>query len=156
MWKSVLLPLLAAMAPTASARAADEINVWKGATRAGPRRSWLRCRRLLHRGQADLRLGCPCTGASRRNVRFATQANLGTFKANLSKYERLCRLLRLRHGTRQEVRWRDPRFWKIGDGRLYLNLNGDIQAESSKDIAGNIAKADSNWQRIRTVAADRL
>ena len=50
----------------------------------------------------------------------------------------------------------DPRFWKIGDGRLYLNLNGDIQAESSKDIAGNIAKADSNWQRIRTVAADRL
>jgi hypothetical protein len=37
-----------------------------------------------------------------------------------------------------------------------LNLNGDIQAESSKDIAGNIAKADSNWQPIRTVAADRL
>jgi hypothetical protein len=36
MWKSVLLPLLAAMAPTASARAADEINVWKGATLAGP------------------------------------------------------------------------------------------------------------------------
>ena len=36
MWKSVLLPLLAAMAPTASARAADEINVWKGATLTGP------------------------------------------------------------------------------------------------------------------------
>jgi hypothetical protein len=51
---------------------------------------------------------------------------------------------------------RSTTFWKIGDGRLYLNLNGDIQAESSKDIAGNIAKADSNWQRIRTVAADRL
>ena len=104
------------------------------AGRAGPRRSWLRCRRLLHRGQADL-------PARSRPIFPNTNAYVG-FCAS---------------GTALGKKFDgDPRFWKIGDGRLYLNLNGDIQAESSKDIAGNIAKADSNWQPIRTVAADRL
>src|SRR5713101_3351479 len=49
-----------------------------------------------------------------------------------------------------------PRYWKIVGGRLYLNLNGDIQAEWSKDIAGDIAKADSNWGRIHGTAVARL
>jgi hypothetical protein len=157
MWKSVLLPLLAAMAPTASARAADEINVWKGATLAGPG--------LAAHGYdvvAFFTEGKPIFGSDAH----ALAHHGGTYGSrprqisarsrpifpNTNAYVGFCA-----SGTALGKKFDgDPRFWTIGDGRLYLNLNGDLQAESSKDIAGNIAKADSNWQRIRTVAADRL
>jgi YHS domain-containing protein len=43
----------------------------------------------------------------------------------------------------------DPDVWKLVDGRLYLNLDTSIQAEWLKDVPGNIAKAESNWPRIR-------
>ena len=36
MWKSLILPLLTAVAPIGAARAADEINVSKGGTLPGP------------------------------------------------------------------------------------------------------------------------
>lgn len=42
----------------------------------------------------------------------------------------------------------DPRKWKIVDGKLYLNLNEDIQATWKKDIPGNIKKAGTNWTKI--------
>ena len=35
--------------------------------------------------------------------------------------------------------------WKIVDGKLYLNFNGDINATFSKDPAGFINKANGNW-----------
>jgi YHS domain-containing protein len=38
--------------------------------------------------------------------------------------------------------------WKIVDGKLYLNFNGDINATFSKDPAGFIAKANSNWPAL--------
>jgi len=153
MWKSVLLPLLAAMAPTASARAADEINVWKGATLAGPG--------LAPHGY-DVVAGKPIFGSDAH----ALAHHGGTYGSrprqisrrsrpifpNTSAYGGFCA-----SGTALGKKFDgNPRFCKIGDGRLYLNLSGDIQAESSKDIAGNIAKANANWQRIRTVAVDRL
>jgi len=50
----------------------------------------------------------------------------------------------------------DPRFWKIVDGRLYLNLNRDIQAKWTEDIPGNIAEANANWAEIRSVAVADL
>ena len=50
----------------------------------------------------------------------------------------------------------DPRYWRIIDGKLYLNLNGDIQAEWSKDIPANISKAQSNWTKIHATAAAKL
>ena len=42
----------------------------------------------------------------------------------------------------------DPHLWKIVDGKLYLNLNEDVQAIWKKDVAGNIKKADRNWKTI--------
>ena len=39
----------------------------------------------------------------------------------------------------------DPEAWKIVQGKLYLNLNSNIQRRWERDIPGNIAKADSNW-----------
>lgn len=42
----------------------------------------------------------------------------------------------------------DPEAWKIVDGKLYLNYNQSIQKKWSKDIPGNIAKADQNWPSV--------
>ncbi len=42
----------------------------------------------------------------------------------------------------------DPEAWKIVDGKLYLNYNKSIQKKWSKDIPGNIAKADQNWPGV--------
>ena len=42
----------------------------------------------------------------------------------------------------------DPSLWRIVDGKLYLNLNREIQKKWQEDIPGNIKKAEGNWQRI--------
>ncbi len=42
----------------------------------------------------------------------------------------------------------DPEAWTIVDGRLYLNLSKKIRDKWSKDIPGNIKKADENWPNI--------
>ena len=43
----------------------------------------------------------------------------------------------------------DPEVWRIGNGKLYLNLDTDIQNKWLKDIPGYIKKADSNWMNIK-------
>lgn len=43
----------------------------------------------------------------------------------------------------------DAEVWKIVDGKLYLNLDSNIQKEWEKDVPGNIQKADSNWSQIK-------
>ena len=42
----------------------------------------------------------------------------------------------------------DPLLWRIVDGKLYLNLNEEIQATWEKDIPGHINDADDNWTKI--------
>lgn len=42
----------------------------------------------------------------------------------------------------------DPEIWKIVDGKLYLNCSPAAYEKWSKDIPGNIKKADANWQTI--------
>jgi hypothetical protein len=42
----------------------------------------------------------------------------------------------------------DPRYWRIVEGRLYLNYNSDIQRQWEADIPGFIASANSNWPRV--------
>ena len=43
----------------------------------------------------------------------------------------------------------DPRYWKIVDGKLYLNLNEKIQKMWLKDVPGNINKAEKSWTKIK-------
>ncbi len=50
----------------------------------------------------------------------------------------------------------DPQVWQIVDGKLYLNVNRDIQKQWVKDVPGNIAKADSTWPVIRDRSAKDL
>ncbi len=158
MWKALTLPFLAALTPLGSAAAEDEINVSKGATLAGPG--------LAAHGYdvvAFFTEGKPVIGSDTYALahdggtyRFASQANLDAFKADPRKYEPayggFCA-----YGAALGKKFDgDPRFWKIVDGKLYLNLNGDIQAEWSKDVAGNIQKGDVNWDRIRAVPVSKL
>jgi YHS domain-containing protein len=42
----------------------------------------------------------------------------------------------------------DPQAWTIVDERLYLNYSKDVRAEWSRDIPGNIKKANANWPGV--------
>jgi YHS domain-containing protein len=42
----------------------------------------------------------------------------------------------------------DPEAWAIVDGKLYLNLNKDVQTLWDKDRAGYIKMADKNWPEL--------
>ena len=48
-------------------------------------------------------------------------------------------------GTTADI---DPEAWAIVDGKLYLNLNKDIQNAWQQDRDNYIKKADANWPRI--------
>ena len=42
----------------------------------------------------------------------------------------------------------DPEVWKIVGGKLYLNCSKTAYEKWSRDIPGNIKKADENWLKI--------
>ena len=43
----------------------------------------------------------------------------------------------------------DPEVWKVLDGKLYLNLDKNIQGKWEKDIPGYIKKGDTNWMTMK-------
>jgi YHS domain-containing protein len=42
----------------------------------------------------------------------------------------------------------DARYWRIVDGKLYLNYNSDIQGKWNADISGFVSKADTEWSAL--------
>ncbi len=50
----------------------------------------------------------------------------------------------------------DPEVWKVVGGKLYLNLDRDIQEKWNMDIPGYIAKAEKNWAQIKEKQASDL
>jgi len=44
----------------------------------------------------------------------------------------------------------DPTAWRINDGKLYLNLNKNVQKLWLKDVPGNIVSADGIWPEIKS------
>lgn len=84
--------------------------------------------------------------------RFASAANRDRFNSDPAKYAPqyggYCAF-----GTAMGRKFDgDPNAWSIVDGKLYLNLNKDIQARWKKNVPGFIRGADNNWPKIRTVA----
>ena len=80
---------------------------------------------------------------------FANEANKTAFEANPEKYlpayNGFCA-----YGVAVGKKFHtDPTVYEIVNGRLYLNLDNGIQEEWSKDIPGNIAKADKNWKSLQ-------
>lgn len=39
----------------------------------------------------------------------------------------------------------DPRYWKIVEGKLYLNYSESVQQDWLQDVEGHISQADRNW-----------
>lgn len=148
---------LSAATMSSVAFAVDEQNISKGATLAGPG--------LAAHGYDVVSFfgGQPVLGTDKFAIahdgatyRFANQANLDAFKANPAKYEPAfggyCA-----YGVALGKKFDgDPRYWKVVDGKLYLNLNADIQSKWSEDIAGNVNKANGNWSKIKSRPAAAL
>jgi YHS domain-containing protein len=137
--------------------AAEEVNVTTGETVAGPG--------LAVHGYDVVSFfsGAPEVGTDRFSYKhdgatyyFVSKANLDAFKANPTKYEPryggFCA-----YGVAEGKKFDgDPRYWTVVDGKLYLNLDQDIQAKWTRDIPRFVNKADGNWTKIRTVPAVKL
>ncbi len=80
--------------------------------------------------------------------RFSSQANLDKFRADPAayapRYGGYCAWAVSQGYTAKG----DPMYWRIVDGKLYLNYNADVQARWERDIPGFIRKADGNWPKV--------
>jgi len=50
----------------------------------------------------------------------------------------------------------DPTAWHIREGKLYLNLNKDVQKQWATDIPGYIDTAQENWSGIKGLTEDQI
>jgi YHS domain-containing protein len=79
---------------------------------------------------------------------FMTKENRDLFAANPEKYapqyDGYCAWA-MSEGRKAQT---DPEEWKIVDGKLYLNCSESAYEKWSKDIPGNIKKADTNWIKL--------
>lgn len=88
--------------------------------------------------------------------RFASKAHLRTFEKEperyVPQYGGYCA-----YGVSVGAKFDgDPHLWRIVGGKLYLNLNDDIQHTWQKDIPGNIRKADGHWVQIASKTPEEL
>jgi YHS domain-containing protein len=152
------LALALGLALAAPALAVDEVNISTGATIPGPGVAVHGHDVVAYFTDATPTLGSAEFSAVYEDAtyRFASEENLDAFEADPARYVPayggFCA-----YGVAVGKKFDgDPRFWKVVDGRLYLNLNGDIQAKWTEDIPGNIVEANANWAEIRSVAVGDL
>ncbi len=83
--------------------------------------------------------------------RFASRENRDAFHASPArfapKYGGYC-AMGVALGKKLDV---DPEAFRVVDGKLYLNLNRDVQKEWLKDVPGNVVKAERNWSKVKTL-----
>ncbi|MBM5571123.1 MULTISPECIES: YHS domain-containing (seleno)protein [Deefgea] len=87
---------------------------------------------------------------------FASKANRDQFTANPAQYAPqfggFCAM-----GVALDKKLDgDPQAWKVVDGKLYLNVNKEVQKKWSEDIAGNLKKANMQWPTIKDKAPKDL
>lgn len=104
---------------------------------------------------AYFKVGRPVPGSAQFSTafkgatwRFASKENLDAFRANPAayapQYGGYCAWAVSQGYTASG----DPQFWKVVNGKLYLNYDGSVQAKWEKDVPGFIAKADKNWPGV--------
>lgn len=80
--------------------------------------------------------------------RFASAEHMALFRANparyLPQYGGYCAWAVSQGYTASA----NPNNWRIVDGRLYLNYNGEVQERWEQDIPGHIRNADANWPSV--------
>ena len=146
----VSLAMISVLLATGVANAGPDVNVSSGLTANGPG--------LAVHGYdvvAYFTEDQPVIGRAKFSTvhndatyRFASRANLEAFKADpetyLPQYGGFCA-----YGVSVGAKFDgDPRLWKIVAGKLYLNLNEEIQVLWEKDIPGHIEDADDHWTNI--------
>ena len=81
--------------------------------------------------------------------RFASAAHRALFAANPTKYAPqfggYC-AYGVAQGAKVGI---DPQAWTIYKGKLYLNVNPEVQARWRQDIPGNLAKAAAKWPGLQ-------
>jgi YHS domain-containing protein len=50
----------------------------------------------------------------------------------------------------------DPQAWRVVDGKLYLNVNKDIQKKWLENVPGNLKTAQENWPSIKDKTPNSL
>ncbi len=80
---------------------------------------------------------------------FASEANRKQFEADPERfrpqYGGYC-AYGVANGVKPDI---DPKAFRIVGGRLYLNLNPDVQKRWQADIPGFVAEADRNWPALK-------
>jgi YHS domain-containing protein len=159
-WNRTLcaVALLAASLGASAARAADETNVARAATRAGPGLAVHGYDVVAYFVEGRPRLGSAEyeRAYAGGTYRFASEAHRDAFAADPARYVPayggFCA-----YGAAAGKKFDgDPLFWKIVSGRLFLNLDAEVQAKWSEDVAGNVARADQSWPKIEHRAAGEL
>lgn len=109
-----------------------------------------------HDPVAYFTVGAPTAGKADYTARhdgvtyhFASAANRDTFKAAPSRYAPqfggFCAM-----GVALEKKLDgDPNAWTVADGKLYLNVNKDVEKKYREDVTGNNKKAEANWPQLR-------
>ena len=100
--------------------------------------------------------GAPARGLAEHELtldgatwRFASAENKAAFEADPARYTPqyggYCAYA-MAQGSLAPI---DPEAWDIVDGKLYLNLSKRVQTLWSRDVPGNITKADANWPQFK-------
>ena len=157
--RSSLLKLILALASVGGAVAqTHQVNASAGLTAQGAPLALRGYDPVSYFEDGEPRMGTAEHSAVHEGVtyRFATKKNLRTFEANpdryLPEYGGFCA-----YGVSVGAKFDgDPLVWKIVDGKLYLNLNPEIQKAWNEDVSGAIRKADGHWPKIRSAAPETL
>lgn len=87
---------------------------------------------------------------------FSSEQNRDLFRAEPSKYAPqyggFC-AFGVTKGRKFDT---DPMAWRVVDGKLYLNLNKDVQKLWVEDIPGYITNANDTWPTIKTFSDETL
>jgi len=80
--------------------------------------------------------------------RFSSAGNLTRFKASPTSYAPqfggYCAWAVSQNYTAKG----DAQYWRIVNGKLYLNYNADVQKKWEKNISGFVAQANTNWPTV--------
>ncbi len=80
---------------------------------------------------------------------FSSQEHLDLFKKSPEKYmPQYGGYCAWAVGEKKKRAPGDPNYWKIVNGKLYLNYDASIQKKWLEDIPGFIKKADKNWPEM--------
>ena len=79
---------------------------------------------------------------------FSSESNRSLFAESPEKYAPQFGGYCAFAASRDYIYDADPEFWKIVNGKLYLNYNAEAKKEWEKDVNGNIKNGNENWPNL--------